>query len=96
MDKKLKISKLDAAKRQIETAIRLYFGMGDPVSTHTLISAAYNVIRDINKKRGGKKLIMKDGFMEYIKEGHEREVWQLINKAENFFGSSPNRVGRLT
>jgi hypothetical protein len=85
MDKKLQISKLDAAKRQIETAIRLYFSNGDPVSIHTLIAAAYNVIRDINKKRGGDKLLMKDGFMARIKEGHEKEVRKLINKAENFF-----------
>jgi len=50
---KLTISKLDAAKRQLETVIRLYFVHGDPVSIHTLTSAAYNVIRDVNKKRGG-------------------------------------------
>jgi hypothetical protein len=83
--KNLIISKLDVAKRQLETTIRLYFSNGDPVSIHTLTSAAYNVIRDINKKRGGEKLFAKDGFLDYIKEGHEKEVWALINKAENFF-----------
>ena len=82
---KLQISKLDAARRQLETAIRLYFSQCDPVSIHTLISAAYNVLRDINKKLGGDKLLMKDGLIERVKEGHEKEAWQLINKAENFF-----------
>ncbi|MDP1771626.1 MAG: hypothetical protein Q8L15_05025 [Methylobacter sp.] len=82
---KLTISKLDAAKRQLETVIRLYFAYGDPVAIHTLTSAAYNVIRDINKKRGGSPLIAKDGFLDYIKEGHEKEVRDLINAAENFF-----------
>jgi hypothetical protein len=33
--KEFKVSKLDAAKRQLETAIRLYFSDGDPVSIHT-------------------------------------------------------------
>lgn len=82
---KLTISKLDAVKRQLETAIRLYFVYGDPVAIHTLTSAAYNVIRDINKRRGGPPLFAKDGFLDYIKEGHEREVRELINGAENFF-----------
>jgi hypothetical protein len=82
---KLTISKLDAAKRQLETVIRLYFVYGDPVSIHTLTSAAYNVIRDVNKNRGGAPLIAKDQFLDYIKEGHEKEVRDLINAAENFF-----------
>lgn len=81
----LTVSKLDAAKRQLETVIRLYFVYGDPVAIHTLTSAAYNVIRDINKKRGGPTLFAKDGFLDYIKEGHEKEVRGLINGAENFF-----------
>jgi len=85
MKKKLLISKLDAAKRQLETAIRIYFSSGDPVSIHTLTAAAYNVVRDVNKNMGGEKLLAKEGFLEYIKEGHEQEVWEIINKAENFF-----------
>jgi hypothetical protein len=76
---------MDAAKRQLETVIRLYFSNGDPVSIHTLTAAAYNIIRDVNKKRGGRKMLAKDGFLDYIKEGHEKEVRELLNKAENFF-----------
>jgi hypothetical protein len=30
----LQVSKLDAARRQVETAIRLYFAEADPVSIH--------------------------------------------------------------
>lgn len=85
MKKKLHISKLDAAKRQLETVIRLYFSNGDPVSIHTLAAAAYNIVRDVNRKKGGKKLFAKDGFLDHIKEGHEKEVQELLNKAENFF-----------
>ncbi len=82
---KLTISKSDAAKRQLESAIRLYFSQGDPVSIHTLTSAAYNIVRDINKKRAGKPLFAKERFLEYVKAGHEKEVRDLINTAENFF-----------
>jgi len=82
---KIPVSKLDAAKRQLETAIRLYFAHGDPVSIHTLTAAAYNIVRDVNKRRGGPPLFAKDRFMEYVKEGHEKEVWKRLNAAENFF-----------
>ncbi len=85
MHKKIKVSKLDAARRQLETAIKLYFVFGDPISIHTLSAAAYNVIRDLNTKKDGDPLLMKDELLNYIKEGHEHEVRNLINAAENFF-----------
>lgn len=85
MDSELKLSKLDVAKRQLETVCRLYFWHGDPVSIHTLTSAAYNVVRDLNSHRGGEEMFAKDGFLKRIKRGHEKEVRALINAAENFF-----------
>ena len=48
---KVRVTKLDAAKKQLETAIMLYFHDGDPVSIHTLCCAAYSVIHTLNKKR---------------------------------------------
>ncbi len=48
----LEISKLDAAKRQLDTAIRLYFCDGDPVSIHTLAAASYNILRDVTEQIG--------------------------------------------
>ena len=41
------LSKLDVARRQLETAIRLYFYDGDFVSTHTLAAAACKVLNDL-------------------------------------------------
>ena len=83
--KKLKISKLDAAKRQIETAIRLYFSNADPISIHTLTMSAYNVLRDLNKNRGGNPLLGKELILDYVKEDKLNEFKKMINKAENFF-----------
>ena len=85
MMKNITISKLDAAKRQLETVIRLYFFDGDPVSIHTLTSAAYNVIRDINAKRGGDPMLVKDKAIEFVKPEYRKEFRDSINKAENFF-----------
>ncbi|MGI8569030.1 MAG: hypothetical protein ACR2KT_08130 [Methylocella sp.] len=47
----VRIGKLDAARRQLRTAITLWFNDGDPVSVHTLAYAAYEVIHAISEKR---------------------------------------------
>lgn len=83
--KNITISKLDAAKRQLETVIRLYFFDGDPVSIHTLTSAAYNVIRDVNVKRGGGPMLVKDKAIEFVKPEYREEFRKSLNNAENFF-----------
>ncbi len=79
----LSVGKLDAAKRQLETAIRLYFNYDDPVSIHTLCAAAYNVIRDLNAKRDGEPML-KD-LWRLLDTREAKEFKQLISKAENFF-----------
>jgi hypothetical protein len=62
---KLKLSKLDCARRQLELAIELYFMERDPVSIHTLAGAVYQLLTDINKHRGGKPLMTE---IESLKE----------------------------
>ena|SRR3989344_7680571 len=85
MKKGLTISKPDAARRQLETAIRLYFQNGDPVSIHTLTAAAYNVIRDVNNKRSGDPMLTKDKILEYVKPEFQKMFRDKMNEAENFF-----------
>ena len=80
--KKVPITKLDAARRQLETAVILWFHEGDPVSIHTLAAAAYQILYDLNKKRGGDPM-MKDAKIirpECLKECH-----RIFAKWENFF-----------
>ena len=55
MKKKIKISKLDAAKRHLETAIRLYFNYGDPIAIHTLACAAHGILSDLNEEHKGNR-----------------------------------------
>jgi len=81
----LKITKLDAAKRQLETVIRLYFSSGDPVAIHTLTSAAYNVIRDVGRHRGAPPMLVKDQMLDYVKPEFHKEFSKKLNEAENFF-----------
>src|SRR5712692_11905589 len=84
MERVLKISKLEAAKRQLETAINLYFSEGDPISIHTLTSAGYNIIRDVSEKQG-RSLIVKDLAVSVAKPEFRKMVRDELNRAENFF-----------
>jgi len=51
VQKGIMISKLDAARRQLATAITLWFEDRDPVSIHTLVFAAYEIIHAVSKQR---------------------------------------------
>jgi hypothetical protein len=90
MNPELSITKLDAARRQLETAIRLYFQNGDAVSIHTLTAASYNIMRDINVTRGGDPMIAKQQLLETIKPEFQKMVRNKINEAENFFKHADN------
>jgi|ERR1039458_1415946 hypothetical protein len=79
---KLPITKFDAAKRQLETAIRLWFHSGDPVSIHTLVAAAHQVLHDLNQKSGGRPS-MRSGVN--IKPEFKNRYYKSISEAENFF-----------
>lgn len=46
------LNKLAAARRQLCSAIRMYFAGEDELAIHTVASAAYRVISDLKEKRG--------------------------------------------
>ena len=46
------LNKLAAARRQLCSAIRMYFAGEDELAIHTVASGAYQVISDLKKKRG--------------------------------------------
>jgi hypothetical protein len=79
------ISKLDSARRQLETAVYLYFKNGDEVSIHTLTAAAYNILRGLSSAHGKTEMFVKDRFFEWVKPGMEKLVRDKLNEAENFF-----------
>ena len=86
MNPKLKLSKLDCARRQLELAIELFFMERDPVSIHTLAGAARQLLVDINKHRGGKPLMTEsEALKEMVIPGKEVELARLFRKPENFF-----------
>lgn len=89
----LHISKLDAAKRQLEAAIHLFFRAGDPVSIHTLAGAAFRILDDIGSKQDIKSIHKQ--LLDWVKLEKKDEVSKAINAAKNFFkhaDSDPNGI----
>ena len=82
------ITKLDAARRQLETAIKLYFDEGDQASVHTLCCAAYNVIQVLNKKQNSPltldDMMLKDLSDLMLTKARRKEVHDYLNETENF------------
>lgn len=80
---KIFLTKLDCAKRQLETAIDLFFRSGDPVSIHTLTRASHEILQTLCEKQGVHSSLFCD--LQMIKEEYRIEVKQALNKAKNFF-----------
>ena len=80
----IKVSKLDSARRQLRTAITLWFTDGDPVSIHTLVVAAYEIFHTVSKQRDPyRRDLLFDS--DYIKDEYRRDWINLIKKNANFF-----------
>ena len=82
------ITKLDAARRQLETAIKLYFDEGDPASVHTLCCVAYNVIQVLNKKQNS-PLTLDDMMLKDLSDlmptrAGRKEAHDYLSETENF------------
>ena len=77
------ISKLDAASRQLDSAIRMLFTGGDAVSIHTLTASAANVFFDVAEKRNG--AVSWRAWMAEDSNLTQREVKGTLHKSWNFF-----------
>jgi hypothetical protein len=79
----INISKLDAAKRELEHAIKLFFNRGDIVVIHLAASSAQKILWDLGKINGIKSF--RDELKKYIKPEKLDLVTKTLNKANNFF-----------
>ena len=83
---KITVNKLDAARRQLETAVTLWFHDGDPVSIHTLLMAAHEILRVLNKEAGGPPMMGEP--CPQIREEYT-DVWRdLCSASSHFFKHS--------
>jgi hypothetical protein len=77
------ISPIEAAERQLKTAIVLFFKDGDAVSIHTLAMAACELVAKACKRRGIESL--HSMFFERVKPEFRKEAANRMNEARNFF-----------
>lgn len=80
--KKIRINKIDAARRQLDAAIRMTFDDEDPIAIHTVTAAAHRIIRDLCERRGDIEEYLR--FRDWINPDHEREFWSYWNAAASF------------
>jgi hypothetical protein len=70
-------TKTDVARRQLSTAIRLFFERRDPVAIHTLAAAGHQVLTDLGSAAG---------ILSLLKGSDQKaEHVRLLNYAANFF-----------
>lgn len=78
----IELSKLDAASRQLDVAVRLLFANEDPVAVHTLAHAAFGVLKGVAERRGGSR------FLAHAAEEDSRNAngkfWRDFNRVGNF------------
>jgi len=75
----MKITKLDAARRQMDAAIGLYFNEGDEIAVHTLVGAAHILIIDLSKAAQLQSVIDR-----HIKPEMRWKFEGVIRKPQNF------------
>jgi hypothetical protein len=82
--KPITIGKLDAARRQLQTAIILWFNDGDQVCIHVLAYAVYEIVHAISKKRNpSRRDLLFDSL--HIREEKRAEFNTWIKAHANFF-----------
>lgn len=83
---KIRVSKMEAARRQLLLVINLFFEERDPVAVHTLVGASLTILHDHfdTDAAGVSKLILHPKSI-YIKDECRKKWTNLTRDAKNFF-----------
>ena len=84
----IRVTKLDAARRQIDQAIRMLFDSEDPVPIQTLAMAGFKIVRDLSKHHDGHILeqTIKASFPPEV----QKAFWTAIHHPANFLKHADN------
>jgi hypothetical protein len=66
LDSTLQISKIAAAQRQMDAAIRMFFQREDELAIHTIAAAAFQILRDLLAERRGSRFteeVLRSGIL---------------------------------
>jgi hypothetical protein len=87
----IKVTKLDAARNQLSTAIELWFSEADHVSIYTLAYASHEIIHRIYRSQGRSDLMFDS---KIIKDEHRGDFAKYIKAAPNFFKHASNETNQ--
>lgn len=76
------LTKLNAAKREINAAIRMFFIEEDPIAIHAVVAGGLQIISDLAVKKG--KSLGIESFLNSIIEERRDEFRQLMRQPQNF------------
>lgn len=79
----LKVTKMEAARRQLHTATELWLAGGDPVSIQTLAAAARTLIDDVAKHRKVKRFDQRE--LAQLLSVTPEQAHGLFTHAANYF-----------
>jgi hypothetical protein len=79
----LYFSKMESARRQLVTAIWLWFKGADIVSVHSVTGAAFGILHDLSQHRKKGRPIPFDET--YMPKGYEKDIRDLLKSDEVFF-----------
>ena len=86
------ITKLEAAGRQLDQAIRLVFECGDLLAVHTLTGAAFQLFADLGKEAG---IISRVRSEELVKPEGMRKWINALNSTQNFLKHADKDPGEV-
>lgn len=81
MDATITTTKLDAARRQLRTALQLWFNDGDPIAIHTLVYAAHEIIHRLFRLKGLNDLLF-DSIL--VQEDKRADFNRSLKEHANF------------
>jgi hypothetical protein len=76
-----KLTKLEAARREINAAIRTYFNDEDPIAIHALAAGGTQIISDLGKKKG-LQLGIESGI-KHIRSERQKEFRDMMREPQN-------------
>ena len=79
---KIRLNKNEAARRQVNAAIRMLYENEDPVAVHTLAMAGFRILRDLASGRSDSYMENVIGLM--IRSNKKKEFWARYNGFSNF------------
>lgn len=79
---KIHVDKVEAARRQMDTAVRLLFANEDPLPIHTLVMAAFGILKDLSS---GRPDLFWPQVLEAIVRPEKRQaLWRTLNASSNY------------